>query len=316
MGAADELLMEQEYDEADDIEHIRYLIEAFRDDRYIRIKGRPLLSVYKARALPNPKRTLDIWRQECARAGVPEPWLVAFESWGDDADPAEIGFDAKAEFVPHGIDGLVRPISPPSPCHPGNTVFAYGDVVDAYIAKPDPSWIRYPCVATGWDNTPRRRDGEAFVLSGSTPELYGKWLTESLRHQQQTQGKDGAVFINAWNEWAEGAHLEPDVHFGRRYLEVTRDVVQSLGGNVHVAGHGPNEGVPVASLEDRYAELYQTVVQLQARLSGYLSWADRRLQSLRTEDAAEQAELRLDNRRLAERCLSLEAQLARATAQR
>jgi hypothetical protein len=137
-----------------------------------------------------------------------------------------------------------------------------------------------PCMATGWDNTPRRWDGEVFVLSGSTPELYGKWLTKSLWHQQQMQGKDSAVFINAWNEWAEGAHLEPDVDFARRYLEVTRDVAQSVGGTIDVSDHGQDDRVRLASLEDRYAELYQAVAQLQRRLSAYLSRANLRLQSL------------------------------------
>ena len=75
-GVADELVIEQEFDEEDDIEHIRWMIEAFRDDRYIRIKGRPLLTVYRPQDLPEPKRTVEIWREECARAGIPDPWLA------------------------------------------------------------------------------------------------------------------------------------------------------------------------------------------------------------------------------------------------
>lgn len=310
-GSADELVIEQEFDEQDDVEHIRWMIEAFRDDRYIRIKGRPLLAVYRPQDLPNPKRTVEIWRDECQRAGIPDPWLVGFETRGNVVDPAEIGFDAGAEFVPHGLAELATPMTPPPLCDPSNTVYDYAKVASAYAAKPDPPWIRYPCVAAGWDNTPRRRNGEALVLLGSTPERYRAWLEEVMRNQMRTQGGDGVVFVNAWNEWAEGAHLEPDSHWGRAYLEATRDVVESLGGALPSASFElySEDAVPSA-VEDLYQDLYAKFVQFQNRSSGYLAIADRKLQSWHQHYAKELQALREQNRTLAEWSLSLEEQVA------
>ncbi|HXY44729.1 MAG TPA: glycoside hydrolase family 99-like domain-containing protein [Acidimicrobiales bacterium] len=106
-GSVDEVVIEQTFDEEDDLEHIRWTIEAFKDPRYIRVKGRPLLTVYRPHSLPQPKRTVEIWRRECARAGLPEPWIVGFETSGKVMNPGEIGFDAAAEFVPHGLMDLL-----------------------------------------------------------------------------------------------------------------------------------------------------------------------------------------------------------------
>jgi hypothetical protein len=315
-GSADELVIEQEFDEQDDLEHIRWMIEAFRDHRYIRVKGRPLLAIYRPQDLPNPKRTVEIWRDECARAGVPEPWLVGFETRGNVVDPAEIGFDAGAEFVPHGLTDLLAPMEPPPLCDPSNTVYDYSRVASAYSGRPDPSWIRYPCVAAGWDNTPRRQHGEALVLLGSTPEHYRGWLEQAVQSQIRVQGRDGVVFVNAWNEWAEGAYLEPDAAHGRAYLEVTRDVVETLGGTCQPISSKLGAETPApAAIEDLYADLYERFVQLQNRSSGFLAFADRRLQSWRDHYNNELETLREESRRLAEWALSLEQQVEFRTRQ-
>ena len=225
---SDELLLEQTYDEADDLEHIRWLIDAFRDPRYIRVHGRPLLAVYRPHLLADPKVTFDVWREECATAGVAEPWLVAFETEPEMGDPAELGFDASAEFVPHGLHLLVDPLERPAGMDVAGTLYDYTAAAAAYLGRPAADWTRYPCVATGWDNTPRRPDGEAIMLHGSTPEGYRAWLAEAIAGQARSEGAHGIVFVNAWNEWGEGAHLEPDVTNGRAYLDATRSAVEAI----------------------------------------------------------------------------------------
>jgi hypothetical protein len=73
-----------------------------------------------------------------------------------------------------------------------------------------------------WDNTARRRTG-AHIYDGSTPMLYETWLTEVARQTiDKFRPEERIVFINAWNEWAEGCHLEPDLKWGRQYLEATK----------------------------------------------------------------------------------------------
>lgn len=314
-GSSDEMLVEQEYSAEDDVEHIRWLIEAFRDPRYIRVNGRPLLTIYRPESLPEPKRTFDLWAEECARAGVPAPWLVMFETDDGGKNPAEFGFDASAEFVPHGMFDLASRRPTPSGADPTNSLFDYGEIASGYSNRPDPDWIRYPCVATDWDNTPRRRTGEALTLDGSTPEVYGHWLRRAVQSQSRRQGSDGIVFVNAWNEWAEGAHLEPDTHYGRAYLEKTRDVLEEVRGplpsSTEAGGEAP-DAAPTA-VEELYGNLYERFVRLQTSSSGLLAYAQRRLESERREHEAQLREAREDSRRLAMASLLLEERLALMT---
>jgi hypothetical protein len=315
-GSFDEVVIEQSFDEQDDLDHIRWMIEAFSDPRYIRVKDRPLLTIYRPHDLPDPKRTVEIWREECARAGIPAPWLVGFETSGRLSDPAQIGFDASAEFVPHGLMELLAPTESPPGSGPGNYVYDYAKAASAFSRRPDPSWIRYPCVAAAWDNSPRRQNGEALVLVGSTPERYQRWLERAMLSQIRTQGDDGVVFLNAWNEWSEGAHLEPDVRYGRAYLEATREVVQSLGGTIEpsLSDYEGDAPAPLA-IEDVYTGLYERFVQLQNRSSGLLAYGDRRVRDCREDYEKRLETLSAENRRLAEWALSLERMLEFRTRQ-
>ena len=96
------VLMDQGYSVEDDLMHIRWLCNAFRDPRYIRVEGRPLFLIYRAGNLPNSVRTTSIWREEAIRQSVGEPFLCRVESFPMDkgVDPHATGFDAAVEFVP------------------------------------------------------------------------------------------------------------------------------------------------------------------------------------------------------------------------
>ena len=169
-GSLDEMILEQTFSEEDDVAHIRWLIECFKDHRYIRIEGRPLLAVYRPHFLPHPARTVELWRRECdeRRSGAP----VARRVRDRDAftEPGKFGFDASADFVPHHLPHLIG--SKPFRFGPerSHRMYEYDDVASAYLDRPAASWRRYPCVATAWDNSPRRQTGEALILHNSTPE--------------------------------------------------------------------------------------------------------------------------------------------------
>jgi hypothetical protein len=282
-GSIDEMIMEQVFSEEDDIDHIRWLINCFKDPRYIRIQGRPLLTVYRPHHLPDPQRTVEIWRTECEKEGVEPPWLVGFETGEDIVDPASMGFDASAEFVPHHLPHLMKKKPFRFGSERSHRMYEYAEVADAYLNRPPVPWLRYPCVPTAWDNSPRRQTGEALVLQGSTPERYGQWLREAST-RQQGEGDKGVVFVNAWNEWAEGAHLEPDAHWGRAYLETTRDTLSEVLGAPKVASsEGVEPSHPAATpSEDLYFDLYEQFVKMQDISSGYLSYADRRVRELKS----------------------------------
>ena len=226
------VLLAQQYDEDDDRRHGRWLTEVFADRRYIHVDGRPLFLVYRASLLPDPRRTTDIWRSEATRAGLPEPFLCRVESMlTDRTDPRKLGFDAAVEFQPDWkvltnfyrkrLGKLLRRMGF-NPQEPRDRRLLYTSLASTALGKAVPDWVRFTTVTPSWDNSPRRKRG-AFILEQSTPALYGEWLASAAAATPY-----GLLFINAWNEWGEGCHLEPDRRWGSGYLEAHRQVVDSL----------------------------------------------------------------------------------------
>jgi hypothetical protein len=219
-GSEQEVLQPQAYGRADYLEHIRWLLPALADPRAIRVGRQPLLLVYQGHALPEPARLTDIWRTEVARAGLAGLYLLAVET-GLDAgwNATSVGFDGKVRFQPQfsvvqQVPRLEIPGSPELHVHD------YGATWPVLSDLPDVPYPVYETVTPAWDNTPRRREG-GWVLHGSTPELYERWLKQALDRACSRPPDQRLVFLNAWNEWSEGAYLEPDTTHGRGYLEAT-----------------------------------------------------------------------------------------------
>ena len=239
-GNTGEVVVRQDYSHEDDIEHVRTLLPAFADPRYVRVDGRPLFLVYRASLLPDVRRTTDVWRAEAERAGLPGLYLCRVENDVGRADPAATGFDAAVDFLPD-FSALGRALRRDLPsrvarrAHLTNQAFRdhriydYDEFVRRMLARPTPPYLRFPCVTPGWDNTPRRRS-KGIVLRGSTPERYEAWLRTTVERFDPPGPDENFVFLNAWNEWGEGNHLEPDQRWGRAYLEATRRVLVPAGG--------------------------------------------------------------------------------------
>ncbi len=244
-GTENELLLEQHYSEQDDLAHIRALIPFFLDRRYIRVDGRPFFAVYLASKLPNPLRTTDVWRREAERAGLKGLFLVRVQSCGITGDGRDLGFDYPLEFQPHASVPYPfrifrsrwwrrHKLGTGEDVFRNNLVCEYAGLVKCALAGPPPPYPQIPCVSPNWDNSPRKHK-DALILHGSTPVLYERWLREIVMRQlakvphgaDPGTGPESLVFINAWNEWAEGNHLEPDQRWGRAYLEATRRALNS-----------------------------------------------------------------------------------------
>ncbi|MES2408243.1 MAG: glycoside hydrolase family 99-like domain-containing protein [Pseudomonadota bacterium] len=238
-GGEKDILLGQQYNHADDLTHINSLFPAFEDARYIRINGKPLFIVYRTQLMPNPARTAEIWREAALKAGIGELYLARVESFGEDLNPETIGFDADIEFAPNW-----RRLG--SPLHRDRfsrwliklgvlpdvylkqTVATYEGMIQGMLSKPVPNHVRFRGVTPGFDNSARRAEGAA-ILVESKPEKYAGWLREIARQTlQKQQGDERLIFINAWNEWAEGNHLEPDLQNGHAYLQATADVLRPL----------------------------------------------------------------------------------------
>jgi lipopolysaccharide biosynthesis protein len=229
-GMEHEILIQQQHSDSDDIRFIRALFPAFSDKRYIRINGRPLLIVYRTDILPNPARTASIWREEVHRAGLGDLYLCraeTFTTYGNHVDPKMIGFDAALEFPPHAVwSSSLRATTIPADSDFDGDVFDYEQVVLNSLLRPTPSYKLFRGVMPTWDNTPRRRN-KGYIFVNSSPELYEEWLADCIAWTMREHVKDERlVFVNAWNEWAEGCHLEPDVRYGYRYLDATRSAIE------------------------------------------------------------------------------------------
>jgi lipopolysaccharide biosynthesis protein len=229
-GGSQQILLEQRYSHDDDLKHIQALIPAFDDKRYIRINGKPLFLVYRTENLPAPSRTATLWREAAIRSGVGEIFLARVESFNSDIDPQSIGFDAAVEFAPDWRStGLMKGRGPVRRLMMraglvdkfffDNHVSDYQAMVEKMLRKPEASFCRFRCVAPSFDNSPRRSENAA-IFTDSTPQKFENWLREVVTSTMRSrQGDERIVFINAWNEWGEGNHLEPDMRWGRAYLE-------------------------------------------------------------------------------------------------
>lgn len=221
-GRHHDVLIKQHYNSTDDLSHIRRLIDTFRDERYIRVDGKALFLVYRVSLLPRPLETTAIWREEAAKNGI-ELYLCAVESLAADRDdPAKFGFDASVEFQPDWFSLG----SPSRRVGKRNAIYEYEAVVKNMLKRPEPPYKQFPCVTPGWDNSARRQK-EATILHGSTPDMYQHWLESVIQNLKPSHPDENLVFINAWNEWAEGAHLEPDQKWDRAYLEATKGALEN-----------------------------------------------------------------------------------------
>ncbi|MCK0533329.1 glycoside hydrolase family 99-like domain-containing protein [Sphingobium agri] len=235
-GSDAEILMAQEHSPTDDINCIADIARYLRDPRYLRIDGKPLLLIYRPAILPFPKETAERWRQWCRDNGIGEIFLACTQSFGQ-TDLDAFGLDAAVEFPPNNssptdITGNVLPLRGDFE----GRVYDWTDFVRRSEAYPEPSYRLFRSVCPGWDNTARRKTRGAIFVN-NTPALYERWLENAVADTIRTNPnpQERLVFVNAWNEWAEGAHLEPDMETGFAYLEATRRAI---------AGWQPGQAAP------------------------------------------------------------------------
>jgi hypothetical protein len=188
-------------------------------------------------------RTADLWRDRARSAGFSDLYLIRVGGYGPDVDPQEIGFDAVVEFAPDWtflpprlytsekwdltakVRNRLQQIGLMSKAYRSHNVYSYRSLAQRMQSRASMPFKRFRCVTPGWDNSPRRQR-DALIFHGSTPTDYETWLGAMARDTlARFQGQERLLFVNAWNEWAEGNHLEPDQRWGRAYLESTARVV-------------------------------------------------------------------------------------------
>lgn len=222
-GFDQEVLIGQNHSPEDDLAFIASLEPMLRDSRYIRVDGRPLVVLYRPSLLPDVAATLERWRNHCRSAGLGELFLAMVQF--DVEDPRVYGFDAAIEFPPHklarGLEPINRNLQIVNPEYQGN-VIDYGDIIERARNAQVPNYDMIRGVFPSWDNE-ARKPGAGYTFVNATPKRYREWLGLAIDYARQNPvAGEKLVFLNAWNEWAEGAYLEPDRRYGYAFLRETR----------------------------------------------------------------------------------------------
>jgi GT2 family glycosyltransferase len=229
-GGNREIILQQQYDHATLCRIIQDAVRYASDARYLRVDGKPLFLVYRPLLIPDPQSFAALCRQGFRSGGFSDVHLVYVESMetaGTASNPDRFGFDACVEFPPHGRGVSVGEPRPLLQADFRGMQYDYEAAVAADLRRPPVAYKRYPAVFPSWDNTPRHQlRGDSFI--NATPEFFQAYVEEKLDAMRHLLvGDERLLFVNAWNEWAEGAHLEPDRKFGHRWLEAIRNALMA-----------------------------------------------------------------------------------------
>lgn len=225
-GESGEVILGQSYSLEDAEKFMQYLIPFFTDSRYVKVNGRPLLFIYRAHDIPGLGLLVQVWNSICLENNLDIPYLVSVQT-GDNLDAAISGFAAEAERPTYHLDELryIPEIASADFEHKGK-ILDYESVSSFYQYSNKTSFLPLiPGVVVSWDQSPRHA-ANALILENRSPEAYRRWLTDALNYSA-THFKLGERFVtvNAWNEWAEGAYLEPDTEFGFQFLDANARAV-------------------------------------------------------------------------------------------
>lgn len=249
-GREHDVLIQQSYSEEDHRAHVQWLTPVFGDQRYIRVDGRPLMLIYRPDSIPDLPRMVAGWKRHCDDAIGVEPYLVGVRTgfsagstpaWAAAGIDAVVDFQPSRHYFPAVKSGAGMTVSLARKLIPERWYDMLRDnewlgrreinnIVDyrAYVAEwksraPETGLPDYPCVFPSWDNSVRRN--AATIIENHDPKAYADWLASAIEHVAPRPPDQRLVFLNAWNEWAEGCHLEPDKRHKLDFLEATRRCV-------------------------------------------------------------------------------------------
>jgi lipopolysaccharide biosynthesis protein len=242
-GKEHEVLVGQNYSERTAEEVFESFIPYLSDARYLRHDGALVVLVHRIDHIPDSVSFLARWREIARERGLGELKIIASETRVG-LDPSSYGVDAIAEFPPVGSNTLASaqllPVAGLQKSFSGR-LMSYKRMARRFMRRRNPRYIRYSGVAPGWDNS-ARRGAKATIYVGHSPEIYRQWLALARAREESRTGGPGIVFVNAWNEWAEGAYLEPDDTWGDAFLKATRRQAGTGSDRITVAAGLPSLG--------------------------------------------------------------------------
>ncbi len=226
-GHEKDVILAQNYYSNDDEAFMADWARHINDPRYIKINGKPIVFIYRPNQIPEAKEAISRWRNILLQKHGLDVYIFMAQGFGS-FDPREFGLDGAIEFPPHKLTVDTPNIVSSKELYNSNykgRVISYDDVVDRSTREEPHGYPLIRTVVPQWDNE-ARRPGRGTVIHGSTPEKFESWLRYCI-HYARTNPifEENIVAINAWNEWAEGAYLEPDVHYGAAYLNAVARAV-------------------------------------------------------------------------------------------
>lgn len=230
-GEDNEVLIDQKYSFEDHINHASQLCETiFKDDRYIKVENKPVFIFYKAALIPEIEKVITIWRDTVKSYGFDGIYLLCMDNFIE--QPAEeIGFDGAIHFHPdHRYfkreyeatkEKLFNKLFSKKSIYHKHHIETYSNYYTRVFSQVKTlSKNLFPGITPMWDNTARKaKDG--IIFKDSSPILFGRFLRETINNYIPKNEQENFLFINAWNEWAEGNHLEPCIKYGNEYLKET-----------------------------------------------------------------------------------------------
>lgn len=241
-GGNKEIIMPQQHDEKDDEQFFEDILPFFKDKRYITVNNKPLFILYRPGLfekdhLSKFRAKLDSLCRQNGFSGI--YFCITYTSKTNPDDYADV-FDAVVEFPPHQMKDLKLLDNSDIYILPElkSQIFDFRDYVDETKYIYPTSHKTFKAVFPSWDNSARKAFTNGYIFHGSTPDLYKKWLTGCINWEKHhNPASERFVFVNAWNEWAEGAHLEPDVRNGYAYLRANREVCEKKTLNILLISH-------------------------------------------------------------------------------
>lgn len=225
-GTNESVLIGMEHTEENYKVFIHEVIPYFKDSRYYRINGKVVLQIYRPGLIQNVEKVIAYWRQQVKEKLNMDLYLIACQEKNISIDWCSKGFDAENEWMMGSIKlqckDITNEVKPIRQDFSGE-VLDYEDMVrhQKYKIEKNRKKKVYPAIMPSWDNS-ARRDYRGTIWHGSTPLLYKQWLKELIKEVRVRKELDHPIiFINAWNEWGEGAYLEPDNRYGYAYLQAT-----------------------------------------------------------------------------------------------
>jgi lipopolysaccharide biosynthesis protein len=255
-GGSDDIILKQNYSEEDDRNHICVLISYFKDNRYIKIDNKPVIAIYRSTLLPDPGKTIEIWREEAKKAGF-DLYICRVESFGEEGtEYLKDGFDAGIEFEPHKtlnfymiknnskklktnrLERKIRKLFNKTQnylgiktnAEHGNYIIDYKEFVNKSIinSSTEAPYKKFNCAMPGFDNSSRKKDNY-LIIKNTSPDVFKYWIKVILENFTPFSKEENLFFINAWNEWAEGNHLEPCQKWGKAFLQKLQEGLNEIG---------------------------------------------------------------------------------------